>query len=46
VCAERRYAAVINDPNTKRDLEQFVSNGKGGVFLKLSPDQYAKLKGG
>jgi len=39
----KRCGALTN-LEAKQSIENAISNGKGGVFLKLSPEQYAKLK--
>jgi hypothetical protein len=31
---------------SKQAIELAITNGKGGLFLQLSPDQYAKLERG
>jgi hypothetical protein len=30
---------------SRADLENAISKGRGGVWLNLTPDQYAKLRG-
>jgi hypothetical protein len=40
----KRGGALAN-LESKQMIENAISNGKGGVFLKLSPDQYNKLLG-
>jgi hypothetical protein len=41
----KRSGALAN-LEAKQAIEKGISNGKGGVFLKLSPEQYAKLDRG
>jgi hypothetical protein len=41
----RRGGALAN-LEAKQAIEKGISDGKGGVFLKLSPEQYAKLDRG
>jgi hypothetical protein len=41
----KRCGALTN-LEAKQLIENAVSNGKGGVFLKLSPEQYDKLRRG
>jgi hypothetical protein len=38
----KRGGALAN-LESKQMIENAISNGKGGAFLKLSPDQYDKL---
>ena len=40
-----KRAGALNNLEAKQTLENGISNGKGGVFLKISPDQYNKLLG-
>jgi hypothetical protein len=40
----KRGGALAN-LKSKQMIENAISNGKGGVFLKLSPDQHNKLIG-
>jgi hypothetical protein len=36
----------LTNLESKQTLERGINSGRGGVFLKLTPDQYAKLKRG
>jgi hypothetical protein len=41
-----RRGGALSNLEAKQAIERGISNGKGGVFLKLSPAQYAKLERG
>jgi hypothetical protein len=41
-----RRGGALTNLEAKQAIERGISNGKGGVFLKLSPEQYAKLDRG
>jgi len=38
-----RRGGALTNLESKQMIENGIGNGKGGVFLKLSPDQYNKL---
>jgi hypothetical protein len=35
----------LSSLEAKQSIERAIDNGRGGLFLKLNPEQYAKLKG-
>jgi hypothetical protein len=37
---------ALTNLEAKQSIERAISQGKGGVFLRLPPEQYAKLKRG
>jgi hypothetical protein len=39
-----RRGGALTNLEAKQAIERGISEGKGGVFLKLSPEQYDKLK--
>jgi hypothetical protein len=39
-----KRSGALKDLAAKRALEQGINGGRGGLFLKLTPDQYIKLK--
>ncbi|MBN9616248.1 MAG: hypothetical protein BGO25_18115 [Acidobacteriales bacterium 59-55] len=39
----RRGGGLAN-LEAKQSIERAISDGKGGVFLRLTPEQFAKLK--
>jgi hypothetical protein len=39
-----KRGGALSNLESKQMIENAISNGKGGVFLKLSPEQYIKLK--
>ena len=40
-----KRGGALTNLEAKQTVENGISNGKGGVFLKLSPEQYKKLIG-
>jgi hypothetical protein len=41
-----KRGGALTNLEAKQAIEKGISDGKGGVFLKLSPEQYAKLERG
>jgi hypothetical protein len=39
----KRSGGTLTNLESKQALERGIENGKGGVFLKVTPDQYNKL---
>jgi hypothetical protein len=39
-----RKGEAWGDSESRRTLEYAIENGRGGVYLKLTPDQYRKLR--
>jgi hypothetical protein len=39
-----KRSGALTNLEAKQALEQGIYKGKGGMFLKLTPEQYAKLK--
>lgn len=37
-------AGALTNLEAKQALEMGIDNGKGGMFLKLTPEQYTKLQ--
>ncbi|WP_218892522.1 hypothetical protein [Tunturiibacter gelidoferens] len=40
-----KRGGALPNLESKQMIENAISNGKGGVFLKLSPEQFNKLLG-
>jgi hypothetical protein len=40
-----KRSGALKDLAAKQALEKGIDMGKGGLFLKLTPEQYTKLKG-
>jgi hypothetical protein len=38
-----RRGEAWNDSESRQMLEHAIETGRGGVFLRLTPDQYARL---
>ena len=41
-----RRGEAWNDSESRQMLEYAIAKGEGGVYLRLSPDQYARLRRG
>jgi hypothetical protein len=41
-----KRGGALTNLEAKQSIEKAISQGKGGVFLKLTPEQYDKLKKG
>jgi hypothetical protein len=39
-----RRGEAWNDSESRQMLEHAIETGRGGVFLRLTPDQYARLR--
>ena len=39
-----RRGGALKDLSSKQAVEHAINNGRGGVYLRLTPEQYAKLK--
>jgi hypothetical protein len=39
-----RRGEAWNDSESRQILEHAIETGRGGVYLRLSPDQYARLR--
>ena len=38
------WGSGLTDPESRQMLDQAIVKGRGGIFLSLTVDQYAKLK--
>ena len=39
-----RKGEAWGDSESQQTLEYAIKNGRGGVYLRLTPDQYARLR--